>query len=157
MKKPGEGKTGIPYRYNQQRQDIISSVEMNRIPRQRSSNGSVIYVGYHTMENPCCPPCNDSGVTCGRITCTHTEDNAQNGLLVGSPPEMSKILEELQFITRRFRDHDEGEAICSEWKFAAAVVDRLCLVAFTVFSIVCTFAILMSAPNFIEAISKDFA
>ncbi|MBN3310252.1 ACHA7 protein, partial [Amia calva] len=71
-------------------------------------------------------------------------------------PEITKILEEVQYIARRFRDQDEGEAICSEWKFAAAVVDRLCLVAFSLFSIICTFTILMSAPNFIEAVSKDF-
>uniref|UniRef100_A0A1A7YNM9 Neurotransmitter-gated ion-channel ligand-binding domain-containing protein n=1 Tax=Iconisemion striatum TaxID=60296 RepID=A0A1A7YNM9_9TELE len=58
--------------------------------------------------------------------------------------------------SQRFRDQDEAEAICSEWKFAAAVVDRLCLVAFSLFSIICTFTILMSAPNFIEAVSKDF-
>ncbi|XP_072904754.1 neuronal acetylcholine receptor subunit alpha-7 isoform X2 [Hemitrygon akajei] len=159
MKKPGEGKTDIPYRYNQQQQNLSSSMEMSRLPRQRSSNGNMIYVGYHTVENPCCPPCSDSSLMCDRIACAPTEDNgiAQSGLLVGSPPEIGKILEELQFITRHFKDQDEGEAICSEWKFAAAVVDRLCLVTFTVFSIVCTFAILMSAPNFIEAISKDFA
>ncbi|XP_067885063.1 neuronal acetylcholine receptor subunit alpha-7-like [Heterodontus francisci] len=159
MKKPGEGKTSIPYRYNQQQQQSTSSMEMSGLPCQRSSNGNMIYFGYHTMENPCCPPSSDSGVMCGRITCSPSKDNgtAQSESLVGGSPEMMKILEELQFIARRFRDQDEGEAICSEWKFAAAVVDRLCLVAFTVFSIICTFAILMSAPNFIEAVSKDFA
>ncbi|XP_038660163.1 neuronal acetylcholine receptor subunit alpha-7 isoform X2 [Scyliorhinus canicula] len=159
MKKPGEGKSSMPYRYNQQQQQCISSMEMSGLPGQRSSNGNMVYFGYHTMENPCCPPSSDSGVMCGRITCSPSEDNgsAQSGPQVGSSPEMVKILEELQFIGRRFRDQDEGEAICSEWKFAAAVVDRLCLVAFTVFSIICTFAILMSAPNFIEAVSKDFA
>lgn len=72
------------------------------------------------------------------------------------PPEIQRILEEVSYIAQRFRDQDEHEAICSEWKFAAAVVDRLCLVAFSLFSIICTFTILMSAPNFIEAVSKDF-
>ncbi|NXA41008.1 ACHA7 protein, partial [Eudromia elegans] len=72
-------------------------------------------------------------------------------------PVVLRILEEVQFIAARFRRQDEGEEICSEWKFAAAVIDRLCLVAFTLFAIVCTLTILMSAPNFIEAVSKDFA
>lgn len=72
------------------------------------------------------------------------------------PPEILYILEEVSYIAQRFRDQDEAEAICSEWKFAAAVVDRLCLVAFSLFSIICTFTILMSAPNFIEAVAKDF-
>ncbi len=70
--------------------------------------------------------------------------------------EVHHILAEVMYIAQRFRDQDESEAICSEWKFAAAVVDRLCLVAFSLFSIICTFTILMSAPNFIEAVSKDF-
>ncbi|XP_019744588.1 neuronal acetylcholine receptor subunit alpha-7-like isoform X2 [Hippocampus comes] len=77
-------------------------------------------------------------------------------LLLEQLPDVSRILEEVQYIARRFREHDEAQAICSEWKFAAAVVDRLCLVAFSLFSIICTFTILMSAPNFIEAVSKDF-
>ncbi|XP_051939270.1 neuronal acetylcholine receptor subunit alpha-7-like isoform X3 [Hippocampus zosterae] len=77
-------------------------------------------------------------------------------LLPEQLPDVSRILEEVQYIARRFREHDEAQAICSEWKFAAAVVDRLCLVAFSLFSIICTFTILMSAPNFIEAVSKDF-
>jgi nicotinic acetylcholine receptor alpha-7 len=77
-------------------------------------------------------------------------------LLMEQVPEISRILEEVQYIAGRFRDRDRGDAICSEWKFAAAVVDRLCLVAFSLFSIICTFTILMSAPNFIEAVSKDF-
>ncbi|KAK2842839.1 hypothetical protein Q5P01_013039 [Channa striata] len=61
-----------------------------------------------------------------------------------------------RYIARRFREQDEEETVCSEWKFAAAVIDRLCLVAFSLFTILCTIGILMSAPNFVEAISKDF-
>uniref|UniRef100_A0A4W5QD81 Si:ch73-380n15.2 n=1 Tax=Hucho hucho TaxID=62062 RepID=A0A4W5QD81_9TELE len=74
----------------------------------------------------------------------------------GGIPEIGRILEEVHFIAQRFREQDEGEAVCSEWKFAAAVVDRLCLVAFTIFSIIGTFTILMSAPNFLEAVTKDY-
>ncbi|XP_037327527.2 CHRNA7-FAM7A fusion protein-like [Pungitius pungitius] len=85
-----------------------------------------------------------------------TLPTATNGNANLQVPEISRILEEVHYIARRFREQDEGEAICSEWKFAAAVVDRLCLVAVSLFSIICTFTILMSAPNFIEAVSKDF-
>lgn len=102
------------------------------------------------MDNPCCPQKNDLGSKSGKITCPLPED-------MDTIPVIVKILEEVQFIAMRFRKQDEGEEICSEWKFAAAVIDRLCLVAFTLFAIICTFTILMSAPNFIEAVSKDFA
>ncbi|MBN3289310.1 ACHA7 protein, partial [Polypterus senegalus] len=161
MKKPGEDRKHFAYKYNQHpHHSSASSIEMNAIHGQQSSNGNMnIYFGYHTMENPCCPPpSSDSGVMCGRTTSSPTEDHEtiHTRTLSESIPEIAKILEEVQYIARRFRDQDEGEAICSEWKFAAAVVDRLCLVAFSLFSIICTFTILMSAPNFIEAVSKDF-
>lgn len=71
-------------------------------------------------------------------------------------PELAKILEEVRYIASRFRSQDENESLCNEWKFAAAVIDRLCLMAFSIFTILCTIGILMSAPNFVEAISKDF-
>lgn len=114
-------------------------------------------------DNPAFPPSTDTSV-CGSAGGTHpTAPSSHDAhleltrtLLLEQIPEITRILEEVQYIARRFREQDEGEAISSEWKFAAAVVDRLCLVAFSLFSIICTFTILMSAPNFIEAVSKDF-
>ncbi|MBN3287883.1 ACHA7 protein, partial [Polyodon spathula] len=121
MKKPGEDRKHLTYKYNPHvHHSSASSIEMNVIPGQQSTNGNM------------------------------------NMTLSENIPEIAKILEEVNYIASRFRDQDEGEAICSEWKFAAAVVDRLCLVAFSLFSIICTITILMSAPNFIEAVSKDF-
>lgn len=186
MKKPGEeNKTAVSsstpasYKYSTHpppppHHTSTNSIQMSTIPGQASTqstttNGSMnLYFGYHSMgtDNPAFPPSTDSGVVvCGgggggghpngssqhEILSEHTRT-----LLLEQVPEISRILEEVQYIARRFRDQDEGEAICSEWKFAAAVVDRLCLVAFSLFSIICTFTILMSAPNFIEAVSKDF-
>lgn len=148
-----------------------SSIQMSTIPGQASTqstttNGNMnLYFGYHSMgtDNPAFPPSTDSGVVvCGggghpNGSSPHDIHSEQTRtLLLEQAPEISRILEEVQYIARRFREQDEGEAICSEWKFAAAVVDRLCLVAFSLFSIICTFTILMSAPNFIEAVSKDF-
>ncbi|XP_035649511.1 cholinergic receptor, nicotinic, alpha 11 [Oncorhynchus keta] len=71
-------------------------------------------------------------------------------------PQLQAILEEVRYMADRFREQDETESVADQWKFAAAVIDRLCLVAFSVFNIICTIAILMSAPNFVEAASKDF-
>lgn len=141
-----------------------------------TSNGSMnFYFGnYQPIESSYCPPSSDSGVALGGRAHGSPSDEAEpsggvcnvGGLGMGvgrgvgvslPPPEIQCILQEVSYIAQRFRDQDEAEAICSEWKFAAAVVDRLCLVAFSLFSIICTFTILMSAPNFIEAVSKDFA
>lgn len=158
-----------------------SSIQMSTIPGQASTqstttNGNMnLYFGYHAMgtDNPAFPPSTDSGLMMsgssgggggggggGNHHSTSSQPDIHSDqtrtLLLEQIPEITRILEEVQYIARRFRDQDEGEEICSEWKFAAAVVDRLCLVAFSLFSIICTFTILMSAPNFIEAVSKDF-
>ena len=161
----------------------VSSIQMSAVPGQASThplsstlgganttttttatNGSMnLYFGYHSMgtDNPAFPPSSaDSGVMMcaggGSSQASDIHSEHVRTLLMEQVPEISRILEEVQYIAGRFRDRDRGDAICSEWKFAAAVVDRLCLVAFSLFSIICTFTILMSAPNFIEAVSKDF-
>ncbi|XP_030203832.1 cholinergic receptor, nicotinic, alpha 11 [Gadus morhua] len=71
-------------------------------------------------------------------------------------PQLQALLEEVRYLADRFREQDEAAGTADQWKFAGAVIDRLCLVAFSVFNIICTISILMSAPNFVEAISKDF-
>lgn len=186
MKKPGDDrKTAVSsggthtYKYSHPptHHASTSSIQMSTIPGQASTqstttNGNMnMYFGYNSMgtDNPAFPPSTDSGVVVCRVgggggeghpngtaSLRDIHSEQTRTLLLEQVPEISRILEEVQYIARRFREQDEGEAICSEWKFAAAVVDRLCLVAFSLFSIICTFTILMSAPNFIEAVSKDF-
>ncbi|XP_063764628.1 neuronal acetylcholine receptor subunit alpha-7 [Eleginops maclovinus] len=80
------------------------------------------------------------------------------GLRCASPsdPELLQILEEVRFIAGRLRGRDQGEAACSDWRFAAAVIDRLCLLAFSLFTSLCSISILLAAPHFGEALSKDF-
>ncbi|CAL9700799.1 unnamed protein product [Knipowitschia caucasica] len=180
MKKPGEDRktsatsntttSTFKYTHPPPHHTSANSIQMTAIPGQATSgapattNGNMnLYFGYHSMgtDNPTFPLSTDSSV-CGvgthpSVPTLHESHAEQNRiLLLEQIPEISRILEEVQYIARRFREKDEGEAISSEWKFAAAVVDRLCIVAFSLFSIICTFTILMSAPNFIEAVSKDF-
>ncbi|XP_068177509.1 neuronal acetylcholine receptor subunit alpha-7-like [Antennarius striatus] len=176
MKKPGdENRTasGTPpdckYSHPPPDHSSASSAQMTTIQGQASipsttTNGNMNLHCHSTgTDNPGFPQCTDAGI----VVCSggiHSNDPSQHDihlhqmktLLQEQIPELSQILEEVQYIASRFRAKDEGEAVCSEWKFAAAVVDRLCLVAFSLFSIICTFTILMSAPNFIEAVFKDF-
>uniref|UniRef100_A0A3B5KY39 Neurotransmitter-gated ion-channel transmembrane domain-containing protein n=1 Tax=Xiphophorus couchianus TaxID=32473 RepID=A0A3B5KY39_9TELE len=170
MKQPGEERKRPQYKYRHTSHLTVPLSQASCPPcTTGTSNGSMsLYFGsYHPMESPHCPPSSDSGVTLGGRTHGSMGDETEPpggvcgvgslGMGVGiPPPEILRILEEVSYIAQRFRDQDKAEAICSEWKFAAAVVDRLCLVAFSLFSIICTFTILMSAPNFIEAVSKDF-
>nr|XP_057933995.1 neuronal acetylcholine receptor subunit alpha-7-like [Doryrhamphus excisus] len=177
MKKPGEevrsrrqSSSCLAYKHPHASPHHTSTNSIPGLASTRSTiNGNMnLYPGYNSTgtENPSFPPSTDSGVLmCGSGGCGDRPASLALGdvhsaqtrtIFLERVPEMSQILEEVQYIARRFREQDEGEAICSEWKFAAAVVDRLCLVTFSLFSIICTFTILMSAPNFIEAVSKDF-
>ncbi|XP_048849249.1 neuronal acetylcholine receptor subunit alpha-7-like isoform X1 [Brienomyrus brachyistius] len=104
-----------------------------------------------TLDNVGCVGTATSGLGVGALAGTGL--GAQTAL---GDPQLQAILEEVRFMADHFREQDESESMAEQWKFAAAVIDRLCLVAFSVFNIICTISILMSAPNFVEAVSKDF-
>ncbi|KAG5676462.1 hypothetical protein PVAND_006294 [Polypedilum vanderplanki] len=63
--------------------------------------------------------------------------------------DLHYILKELQFITNRMKRADDEAEIVSDWKFAAMVVDRFCLFVFTLFTIIATVTVLLSAPHII--------
>jgi nicotinic acetylcholine receptor len=67
----------------------------------------------------------------------------------GAHRELSLILKEIKIITDKIRDDEESAAIENDWKFAAMVLDRLCLIIFTLFTIVATVAVLAAAPHVI--------
>uniref|UniRef100_T1GS76 Neurotransmitter-gated ion-channel transmembrane domain-containing protein n=1 Tax=Megaselia scalaris TaxID=36166 RepID=T1GS76_MEGSC len=50
----------------------------------------------------------------------------------------------------KLKKEDEVGDVTRDWKFAAMVVDRLCLIIFTLFTIIATLAVLFSAPHFIK-------
>ncbi|XP_030622023.1 neuronal acetylcholine receptor subunit alpha-7a isoform X1 [Chanos chanos] len=160
MKRPGEDRVRSAC-HNKQPRGSLSSVDFNvSTGAPQSTNGNMLYIGFRGMDSIHYATSPDSGVICSRLMGAGEED----ALLPGAPAstvssgdtELSKILDEVRYIAKRFRDQDEEESLCNEWKFAASVIDRLCLMAFSLFTILCTIGILMSAPNFVEAISKDF-
>lgn len=160
MKRPGEDKVRPACQHRAPRRCSLASVEMSAVAAgPPTANGNLLYIGFRGLEGMHCTPTPDSGVVCGRLACSpsHDEHLLHGGPAPDGDPELAKILEEVRYIASRFRCQDESEAVSSEWKFAACVVDRLCLMAFSVFTIICTIGILMSAPNFVEAVSKDFA
>jgi len=60
---------------------------------------------------------------------------------------LTDVLGELRYLTARMHRDTATQKLCSEWKFAAMVVDRLCLWLFSVFTVVSSGAILLSAPD----------
>ena len=62
-------------------------------------------------------------------------------------PIYKDILKELTYLTDKIKRDEDFQDRCTDWKFAALVIDRLCLWLFTTFTIVSTCAILFSAPH----------
>ncbi|XP_061839121.1 neuronal acetylcholine receptor subunit alpha-7-like isoform X2 [Nerophis lumbriciformis] len=83
---------------------------------------------------------------------------SSNGVIGGKAvdAQLQALLSEVQFLVERVLEQDRQLGLAEQWQFAAAVIDRLCLVGFSVFNIICTIAILMAAPNFGDALAKDF-
>lgn len=96
----------------------------------------------------------------------HGVDTVQRGRLNGMPgyvpvdgraavddcPELectllTDVLGEVRYLTGKMRHDADTQKVCSEWKFAAMVVDRLCLWLFSLFTVVSSGAILLSAPE----------
>ena len=69
----------------------------------------------------------------------------------GIQRELSMILKEIRVITDKIRDEEDTATIENDWKFAAMVLDRLCLITFTLFTFIATIAVLLTAPHIIVA------
>ena len=63
--------------------------------------------------------------------------------------KLLEILLEMKFITDRLRKEDETKDIIAEWRYAATVLDRLCLILFTLFTVLSLAICLGSAPQLI--------
>lgn len=77
------------------------------------------------------------------------ESLVSNHACLSADYELALILKEIRFITDQLRKEDEAADVTRDWKFAAMVVDRLCLIIFTLFTIIATLAVLFSAPHII--------
>ncbi|VVC37839.1 Nicotinic acetylcholine receptor,Neurotransmitter-gated ion-channel, conserved [Cinara cedri] len=66
-----------------------------------------------------------------------------------SARELQLILHEVRYITDYMRKQQEDQDVINDWKYAAMVVDRFCLIVFTFFTLVATIAVLYSAPHII--------
>lgn len=61
---------------------------------------------------------------------------------------INSILKELQVLTKKIQDDAEGEEKELNWKFAAMVIDRLCMWFFAIATFISTVGILFTSKNF---------
>uniref|UniRef100_A0A3B4F7C8 CHRNA7-FAM7A fusion protein-like n=1 Tax=Pundamilia nyererei TaxID=303518 RepID=A0A3B4F7C8_9CICH len=158
MKRPGEGvePTLSNSQADSQSKTLSSpTTTTTTIPTPAPSpNGHLPYMGFQTFHTTA----ELEPIQRNRTT-SHGRGNSElgegEGAGAGGGP-LQALLAEVQFLVERVREQDRQLSLAEQWQFAAAVIDRLCLVGFSVFNIICTIAILMAAPNFGIALSKDF-
>ena len=63
--------------------------------------------------------------------------------------ELQNILKELRYITGNMKNDEEVAEVVMDWKFAAMVVDRFCLITFTLYTVISTVVVMLSAPHII--------
>ncbi|XP_043599764.1 neuronal acetylcholine receptor subunit alpha-7-like isoform X1 [Bombus pyrosoma] len=63
--------------------------------------------------------------------------------------ELIMILKEIKIITDQLKNEEMNTKVTNDWKFAAMVIDRMCLIIFTLFTIIATITVLLSAPHII--------
>ena len=61
--------------------------------------------------------------------------------------ELHTILLEIRVISDKIRAEAEAGTLENEWKFAAMVLDRVCLLAFTFFTVLLSAAVFIAAPH----------
>ena len=54
-----------------------------------------------------------------------------------------------RYLTKRTREKDEEELTVSDWKFAAMVIDRFCLIGLSIYTVMTTVVMFISAPHLI--------
>ena len=89
------------------------------------------------------PPLYNSS-QCSTLSCDHRNNNSN-----GIEKELREILKEIRVVTDKIRAEAEASTLENEWKFAAMVLDRVCLIAFTLFTVLLSAAVLLAAPHVI--------
>ena len=117
---------------------------------QSSSTSSPVYVNERYVPEPLVhsPFCSKSRTNemefCKEI---ESDDFDTNSIKWVVQTELKSILKEIRFITDKIRNEETASSIEEDWKFAAMVLDRACLIAFTLFTFILSAAVFMSPKH----------
>ena len=59
----------------------------------------------------------------------------------------TEILFLFRFITSTLKQNEENNEVVMDWKFAAMVIDRFCLISFTLYTVISTVVVILTAPH----------
>ena len=76
------------------------------------------------------------------------KDFDDNGIMCSLHEELKKVKNELQFITTKIKENDEEGDVLKQWKFAAYVIDRFCVIIFSLLACCVTAGIFFAAATY---------
>ncbi len=85
--------------------------------------------------------------------CENTNENIYSSYKLESSlikKNLIIILKEMRFLTKKIKEDEEDEGKELDWKFAAMVIDRLCMWFFAIATTFSTVVILLTSKNFFE-------
>uniref|UniRef100_S4R4M0 Uncharacterized protein n=1 Tax=Petromyzon marinus TaxID=7757 RepID=S4R4M0_PETMA len=142
-----------PFNHTHNHSTTITNTQPHSQPPNHTDNHPIAQprTAAQHHEDSCCPGCpNIAGAAGGEGGGAARQESPLQSC------ELAGLLAEVHYLAERMRAADAGARLGGEWRFAAAVIDRLCLIAFSIVTISSTAAILVSAPSFMQAITKDF-
>lgn len=136
MKRPGHDLSWHAIRRRQYHQTNTSH---SPTPLLENSSKSLLANITHSADEQPCPQYSTSAI--------HRFDESE---LNFSRSDIRLILSELKFVTDYVRKAEAEDDISQDWKFSAMVLDRLCLVLFTILTTIFSYITLFSSPNFFK-------
>ena len=81
--------------------------------------------------------------------CCNRHNVTSNNFVNLLSAEVKLILRELRSFSRKMKDREEEDLVVSDWKFAAMVIDRFCLIGLSLYTLLTTVVLFLSAPHLI--------
>jgi hypothetical protein len=132
-------------------------VQQQQQQQQHHNAQNNIFYGNNTTTQTTINNSNSNDFLNQRIPGFNTKAKNINGLksyinndIIAVKKEIHQILEEVKQITKKIKEDDDDANKELDWKFAAMVLDKLCLYVFSILTITSTSVILLSSPNFFK-------
>lgn len=128
----------------QQQQHIVKKSLSKKYHHQNENGGTSL-----RRENSNLSQSETSGDTAAALSYLSKGDTLRKSL--------GSILKELRTITQKLKEDEDDEGKALDWKFAAMVIDRLCMVVFAVATLLSAILILFTSKNIFKPSDPSFS
>jgi nicotinic acetylcholine receptor len=138
--------------------DIKKTKQVSKLLKPKLSNGHIYFrddmeQAYFKRENSFPQAYSTNNSSDSHDDASFLIHNKSEYLLVKRT--LTMILKELRLMTQKIKTDEHFEEIGLNWKFAAMVIDRLCMIVFAFATFISTAGILFTSPNLYKSSDPD--